>query len=198
MNLPEVPTQKSDHLGFDDTFYCNRKQEQSFNQQAPNLVWVSDITCIRVSDFRCYLCVIMDMYSHKIIAWDLATKPNADLVIKVFRKAYARRGEPQGLIFYSNRGTQYTSIAFQQLLNSFNVVHSFSKKGYPFDHAVEECFFKHLKQEEIDRHDYKTIEQFHSSLFEYIDVFYNAKRPGSSFDHLTPNQMETKYFEQFY
>ena len=194
MNLPKMSTQKPKYHGFADSPDCTNKLEQQFNQKAPNLVWVSDITYIRVAGFWCYLCVILDLYSRKVIAWDFATKQDADLVIKVFKRAYALRGEPQGLMFHSDRGTQYTSFSFRQLLDSLNVVQSFSKKGYPYDNAVMECFFKYLKKEETNRRNYHNQDELRRSLFTYIDGFYNSRRPHGSLSYLTPNQMEDKYF----
>ena len=194
LNLPKMSTRKPRHHSFFDSPDCNNKLEQEFSQKAPNLVWVSDITYIRVSGFWCYLCVILDLYSRKVIAWDFSTRQDADLVIRVFRKAYALRGKPQGLMFHSDRGTQYTSSSFRQLLDSLNVVQSFSKKGYPYDNAVMECFFKYLKYEETNRRTYHNQDELRNSLFKYIDGFYNSVRPHGSLSYLTPNQMEDKYF----
>lgn len=194
LNLPKMSTRKPRYRGFSDSPDCNNKLEQDFKQKAPNLVWVSDITYIRVSGYWCYLCVILDLYSRKVIAWDISTSATADFVIKVFRKAYALRGEPQGLMFHSDRGTQYTSFAFRQLLDSLNVVQSFSKKGYPYDNAVMECFFKFLKQEETNRRTYHNQDELRKSLFKYIDGLYNSRRPHSTLGYLTPNQMEDQYF----
>ena len=110
------------------------------------------------------------------------------------RKAYALRGEPEGLMFHSDRGTQYTSFSFRQLLDSLNVVQSFSKKGYPYDNAVMECFFKYLKKEETDRRSFRTLQELRMSLFRYIDGFYNSRRPHGSLSYLTPNQAEDRFF----
>ena len=194
LNLPKMSTQKPKYNGFSDSPDCNNKLEKNFDQKAPNLVWVSDITFIRVSGHWCYLCVILDLYSRKVIAWDISTRATADFVIKVFRKAYTLRGEPQGLMFHSDRGTQYTSFSFRQLLDSLNVVQSFSKKGHPYDNAVAECFFKYLKKEEANRRIYHNQDELHRSLFKYIDGFYNSVRPHGTLSYLTPNQMEDNYF----
>ena len=194
LNLPKMSTHKPRYHGFADSPNCCNHLEQRFDQKAPNLVWVSDITYIRVAGFWCYLCVIMDLFSRKVIAWDIATRQDSDLVIKVFRKAYALRGEPEGLMFHSDRGTQYTSFSFRQLLDSLNVVQSFSKKGYPYDNAVMECFFKYLKKEETDRRSFRTLQELRMSLFRYIDGFYNSRRPHGSLSYLTPNQAEDRFF----
>ncbi|MBO5484947.1 MAG: DDE-type integrase/transposase/recombinase [Lachnospiraceae bacterium] len=105
--------------------------QQNFSQKAPNLVWASDFTYIK------------------------AGKPDAGLVITTFQKAYQKRNAPNELLFHSDRSSQYTAFSFRQLLDSLHVVQSFSKKGYPFDNAVCECFFKYLKKEETNRRTYR-------------------------------------------
>ena len=104
--------------------------------------------------FVYYLCIIMDLFSRKIIAWNLSSKSNAELVTTTFQKAYTSRNSPQGLMFHSDRGTQYTAMSFR--LDSHGVVQSFSKIGYPFDNACCESFFKYLKKEECHRRNYHT------------------------------------------
>ena len=132
---------------------CTNHLQKDFNQKAPNLVWVSDFTYIKADGKWYYFCIVMDLFSRKIISWNISGKPDVDLVMTAFKKAYKKRNAPLGLMFHSDRGTQYTAFAFRQLLDCLNVVQSFSKKGYPFDNACCECFFKYLK-EEVNRKTY--------------------------------------------
>ena len=113
-----------------------------------------------------------------------------------FRKAYEKRNAPYGLMFHSDRGTQYTSFTFRQFLDSLNVVQSFSKKGYPFDNACCESFFKYLKKEETNRKNYHSMQELYLSVFEYIEGYYNSKRPHISLGMYMPNEMEALYWEQ--
>jgi transposase InsO family protein len=113
-----------------------------------------------------------------------------------FKKAYDKRNAPFGSMFHSDRGSQYTAFAFRQLLDSLNVVQSFSKKGYPFDNACCECFFKYLKKEEVNRRTYHSLQELHLSVFEYIEGFYNSKRPHGSLGMMTPNEKEELYWGQ--
>ena len=113
-----------------------------------------------------------------------------------FQKAYETRNAPFGLMFHSDRGSQYTAFAFRQLLDSRNVVQSFSKKGYPFDNAVCESFFRYLKKEETDRRTYATLNDLKLSVFSYIEGYYNSKRPHGSLGYLTPNEAEATYWGQ--
>jgi putative transposase len=196
INLPKMSTVKPFlHSHHDENGDCINHLRQEFSQKSPNLVWVSDITYIKAGGSWCYLCVVIDLFSRKVISWHLSKKPDADLVMVTFRKAYDHRGSPFGLMFHSDRGSQYTAFAFRQLLDSLSVVQSFSKKGYPFDNAVCESFFKYLKKEETNRRTYNTIEQLRLSLFEYIEGFYNLKRPHSSLGYLTPYEFENSYWE---
>ena len=168
--------------------------DQKFSQDAPNLVWVSDITYIRASAKWYYLCVVIDLFSRKVVGWNLSNKPDADLVIAAFMDAWHKRNINFGLMFHSDRGSQYTAFSFRKLLDSLNVVQSFSKKGYPFDNAVCESFFKYLKKERTNRNSYHSFEELRLDLFDYIESFYNNRRPHGSLGYLTPNQMEFNYW----
>lgn len=99
---------------------------------------------------------------------------------------------PMSLCSTLTGGSQYTAFSFRQLLYSFHVVQSFSQKGYPFDNSVCECFFKYLKKEETNRRNY----QLHTSVFKYIEGYYNSRRPHSSLGLLTPNDKERFFREQ--
>lgn len=187
---PSVSGKHSDSAG------CCNHLLQNFNQKAPNLVWASDITYIKAGGKWCYLCIVMDLYARKVISWHISSNADVNLVITAFRKAYEKRNAPFGLMFHSDRGTQYTAFAFRQLLDSLNVVQSFSKKGYPFDNACCECFFKYLKIEETNRKCYHSIQELQLSLFEYIEGFYNSIRPHGALHMLTPNEAEALYWEQ--
>jgi len=159
-------------------------------------VWVSDITYIKAGGIWYYLCIVMDLFSRKVISWHISSKANVELVITTFKKAYEKRKAPYGLMFHSDRGSQYTAFTFRQLLDSLNVVQSFSKKGYPFDNACCECFFKYLKKEETNRKCYHSLTELQLSVFEYIEGYYNTKRPHGTLNMLTPNEAEALYWEQ--
>ncbi len=197
LNLPRMSTDKPfRHHMHSDSGDCHNHLHQEFNQKAPNLVWVSDITYLKAGSKWFYLCIVMDLFSRKVISWQISAHPNVDLVATAFKKAYQKRNSPCGLMFHSDRGTQYTAFAFRQLLDSLNVVQSFSKKGYPFDNACCECFFKFLKKEETNRRTYHSMQELHLSVFQYIEGFYNSKRPHGSLGMLTPDEKEDLYWGQ--
>ena len=197
LQLPRMSTDKPHYRekhSYNGDFTNHLHQE--FNQKAPNLVWTSDFTYIKVNGKWYYLCIVMDLFSRKVISWHISGKPDVALIITTFRKAYGKRNMPSDLMFHSDRGTQYTAFAFRSLLNSLNIVQSFSKKGYPFDNACCECFFKYLKKEETNRRIYHSLQELQFFVFEYIEGFYNSKRPHGSLGMMTPNEKEELYWGQ--
>lgn len=197
LQLPKMSTDKpKGHTQHSDSENCPNHLQQQFRQKAPNLVWASDITYLKAGGKWHYLCIVMDLFSRKVIAWHISAKPDVNLVMTAFQAAYEKRNAPYGLMFHSDRGTQYTAFAFRQLLDSLNVVQSFSKKGYPFDNACCECFFKYLKKEEIHRRSYRSLQELQLSVFEYIEGYYNSRRPHTTLNMLTPNEKEDLYWKQ--
>lgn len=197
MQLPAMSTAKPHHHSkHKDNGECTNHLQQDFNQKAPNLVWTSDFTYIKAGGKWYYLCIVMDLFSRKVISWHISSKPDVDLVINAFKKAYSSRKSPYGLMFHSDRGSQYTAFAFRKLLDDLNVVQSFSKKGYPFDNACCESFFKYLKKEETNRRTFHTYKGLYHSVFQYIEGFYNSRRPHGSLGYLTPNEKEALYWDQ--
>ena len=148
-----------------------------------------------MNGFWFYLCIIMDLFSRKIISWNISNKADCNLIMSTFNEVYNKRNSPTSLMFHSDRGTQYTAAPFRKLLDKFNVVQSFSKKGYLFDTACCESFFKYLKKEECNRKNYNSIGELKLSLFEYIEGFYNLKRPHYSLELMTPNEKELAFYE---
>lgn len=187
------PSCASKHI--DNAEYTNLLN-RDFSPKAPNLVWVSDITYLKAAGKWYYLCIVMDLFSRKVIAWHISPKADVELVMASFNKAYDKRSAPYGLMFHSDRGTQYTAFSFRRLLNSLNVVQSFSGKGCPFDNACCECFFKYLKKEETNRRIYHSFQELRLSVFEYIEGYYNSRRPHGTLSMLTPNEAEDLYREQ--
>ena len=162
---------------------------RSFHADAPNKIWVSDVTCFKLGDHYFYICVIIDLFSRKVIAHKVSKKNSTQLLTATFKMAHEERHPPSGLIFHSDRGAQYTSHRFQQLLHKYNTKQSFSQPGKPHDNAVAESFFASLKKEELYRKDHPSDRAFQASVASYIE-FYNTKRPHRTLKNLTPCQME--------
>lgn len=165
---------------------------QQFNAARPNEIWVSDVTCFRLYDRNHYICVILDLFSRKVIAHKVSKKNSTQLVTSTFKIAWERRNPELELLFHSDRGAQYTSHRFRELLRSHDVVQSFSNSGKPHDNAVAESFFASLKKEELYRKDYASEPDFRRSISAYIE-FYNMKRPHRTLKNRTPCQMEEGY-----
>ena len=163
--------------------------QQQFKVDEPNRVWVSDITCFKVNGKYLYICVILDLFSRKVVAHRVSPKNSTYLVTSTFRQVYRNRNEPQQLIFHSDQGPQYTSNTFRKLLRINKVVQSFSKSSRPHDNAVAESFFASMKREEIYRTQYCSERQFMQSVDTYIE-FYNTKRPHSTLNYRTPDRFE--------
>ena len=166
--------------------------KQQFDVSEPNRVWVSDITCFMVKEKYYFICVIIDLFSRKVIAHSVSVKSSTYLVSSTFRKAFANRIPSEGLMFHSDQGVQYTSHAFQKLLRMNKVIQSFSKTRSPHDNAVSEAFFSSMKKEELYRTNYKSEREFRKSVDEYIE-FYNSKRPHTTLAYKTPDRFETQY-----
>ena len=163
--------------------------QQQFKVDEPNRVWVSDITCFKVNGKYLYICVILDLFSRKVVAHRVSPKNSTYLVTSTFRQVYRNRNEPQQLMFHSDQGPQYTSNTFRKLLRINKVVQSFSKSSRPHDNAVAESFFASMKREEIYRTQYCSERQFMQSVDTYIE-FYNTKRPHSTLNYRTPDRFE--------
>ena len=172
----------------------NRKKKDSlqmnFTTSALNQVWVSDTTCFKVENRVHYICAIVDLYSRKVIAHKISQKHSTQLITGTFRRAYANRNPGEGLIFHSDRGSQYTAYAFRRLLSSCNVEQSFSPTGKPCHNAVMESFFSSLKKEEIYRTNYRSVREFEKGIDRYIE-FYNTERPHATIEYKTPNAYES-------
>lgn len=144
--------------------------ERNFTAQRPNQTWVSDITYFRVGGYWLYLCIILDLYSRRIIGFKISKNASTNLATATFRAAYEERGRPKDLTFHSDRGTQYTSKAMTALLQKCGVRRSFSATAKPHDNAVAETFFATFKKEEAYRREYTSENSFRKSVQRFIQL----------------------------
>ena len=164
--------------------------EQSFIAYKPNMVWVADITYLWTGEGWLYLAIILDLYSRKVVGWHLSDRLTKELVIKAFLKAYWSRKPAKGLIHHSDRGSQYTSKDFQNLLVNVGARSSMSGKGNCYDNAVAESFFHSLKTELGSNKIFKTKQEAKNAIFGYIEGFYNTNRRHSALNYCSPNNFE--------
>ena len=141
------------------------------------------------------ICAILDLYSRKVISYKISQKHSSQLITSTFRSAYEDRRPAEGLIFHSDRGTQYTAFAFQKLLKTLHVEQSFSPSGKPCHNAAMESFFASLKREELYRRNYHSVEEFKECVRKYMD-FYNMERPHSTLGYRAPNTYDSLYYDR--
>jgi transposase InsO family protein len=160
---------------------------QDFSANALNQLWVSDITYIRTKEGWLYLTIILDVFNRQIVGWSMSNRlKTTQTTIPALIQALKRRKPAPGLIFHSDQGVQYASHEFRYYLKKYKIVQSMSGKGNCFDNAICESFFSTLKTELIYFEKYQTRKQAQSSIFEYIEIFYNCKRKHSSLGNKTP------------
>lgn len=167
---------------------------QNFSCDVPNKIWTTDITYIWTAEGWLYLAVILDLYSRKIVGWSMDSRMTKDLVINALTMAYWKRKPPIGLIHHSDRGSQYASTDYQDLLKSYGMICSMSRKGDCYDNSVTESFFHTIKTELILDANYTTREEAKPDIFSYLEIFYNIRRKHSTLDYCTPDKYEQYYW----
>lgn len=161
--------------------------QQDFSATAPNELWTSDITYVRTRQGWLYLTIVLDVYNRQIVGWSMSKSLKAnDTTIPALRDAYSRKRPGPGLIFHSDRGVQYACHDFRRLLKKYKMTQSMSDKGNCYDNAITESFFATLKTELIYSAKFKTREQAKTSIFNYIEIFYNRERKHSALGNKSP------------
>lgn len=164
--------------------------QQNFTADAPNHVWVGDITYIGTDEGWLYLAVVLDLFSRKIVGWSMSDRMTATLVCDALRMALFRRKRPRGVIMHTDRGSQYCSREHRDLLDANGLVASMSAKGNCYDNAAMESWNHSLKVEAIHGERLVTRKQAKDLVFEYIEVDYNRNRLHSTLGYLSPEQFE--------
>lgn len=157
-----------------------------------NQIWTSDITYIWTNQGWLYLAVILDVYNREIIGWSLNHRCSVELVLKALTMAINNRRAEPGIIFHSDRGSQYTSSRFRNTLAYYGFTQSMSGKGNCYDNAITESFFSTLKKELIYLTKFETKEQAAVEIFEFIEIFYNRKRLHSALGYESPLEFKLK------
>lgn len=160
--------------------------ERDFNPDAPNKLWVADITHIRTWESWLYLAAVIDCYSRRCVGWSMADHLRAELVVDALEMAVSRRRPDPGLVHHSDQGSQYVSLVFGQRLCDAGIAQSMGSKGDAYDNAVAEAFFGSLKKERINRRSWPTKQEARTAVFEWIEGWYNAERLHSTLGYVSP------------
>lgn len=184
--------QEAKKLYTDDIKRNKNYLNQEFDPDSPNQVWVSDITYFKCNGKSYYICVIIDLYARKVIAYKAGKKNSTQLIKTTFRQAYENRQPSSSLIFHTDRGANYCSKTLNDYIKSLGITHSFSRPYVPYDNSVIESFFASLKREELYRKKYRTEGELFQALNDYMD-FYNTRRPHAKIQYKTPEQKEREY-----
>ena len=186
-------TTDSNHKYFISPNYLNR----NFNPLELNQAWVSDITYIRTLQGWLYLTTVIDLYDRQVIGWALSKTLHTNVtIIPAWKMAISKRNITKPLIFHSDRGVQYASNEFREILKANSLItQSMSRKGNCWDNAVAESFFKTIKSELIYRRTYSNRENAELDVFEYIEIWYNRKRLHSALGYKTPSQIENEFYK---
>jgi putative transposase len=162
---------------------------------ATDQLWRADITYIRLRDEFVFLAVILDAYSRRVIGWALDRTMEDSLTLAALHMALSRRVVDAGLVHHSDRGSQYASTAYTDLLKANGIEISMSRKGNPWDNAACESFMKTLKYEEVLRNEYRDLAEARSSIREFLEKIYNQKRLHSALGYLPPAEFERNHKE---
>jgi putative transposase len=166
--------------------------KREFVADAPNKLWVADITYVSTWAGFVYLAVVIDVWSRRVVGWQIGEQMTADLVINALNMALTQR-KPESVIHHSDQGSQYTSLAFGKRCEQFGVRPSMGTVGDAYDNAMAESFFASLECELLNRRAFKTKSEARTALFTYIEGWYNPRRRHSGIDYLSPSDFERKH-----
>jgi transposase InsO family protein len=167
--------------------------ERDFTAKTPNEKWVTDITYIKTIEGWLYLAVILDLYARLVVGWAMSDRMTSDLTLDALKMAIWRREPEKGLLHHSDQGSQYTDQEYQALLTKYGMTPSMNSVGTWYDNAAMESFFGSLKSELVNDQNYQTRREARTSIFWYIEVFYNRSRLHSTLGYLTPTNYEAQY-----
>jgi transposase InsO family protein len=163
----------------------------------PNTAWVTDMTYIWTPQGWLYLAVIIDLFSRRVVGWSMSDRIDRQLALDALRMALAQRRPPRGLIHHSDRGSQYASADYQQVLAAYGIRASMSRRGDCWDNAVAESFFASLKLELVYQVQWPSRAAARTAIFEYLELFYNRRRRHSSLGYLSPAEFERSNHRRF-
>ena len=169
--------------------------DRDFAAEAPNRCWVADITYLRTWEGWLYLVAVQDLFSRRIVGWSMADHMRTELVSDALQMALAHRRPERGLIWHSDQGGQFVSLAFGQQARAAGIAQSMGSRGDCYDNAVAKSFFATLKKELIHRRSWPTKAELRTEVFDYIEVFYNRQRRHRTLGQISPAEFEKQHSE---
>lgn len=170
----------------------SNRLDRQFEVDAPDKVWVTDITSIKTHEDWLYLSVVIDLFSRRVVGWSAQSRMTTDLALQALPAAVWRRKPKAKVMIHSDQGSQFTSREWQLFLGQHNLEASMSRRGNCHDNAVAESFFQLPRRERIRRRTYQTREEGRQDIFEYIEMFYNPKRKHTNNAMLPPVDFEAR------
>jgi transposase InsO family protein len=180
-------------LGVDGVRVWPDLVKRDFQPDGPNQLWCSDMKQIPTGEGVLHLASVLDCFSRRIVGWAMGPVADAPLVARALQMAVDRRRPGEGIIHHSDRGVQYTAVTFGAACRKNGVTQSNSRKGTPHDNAAKESFFASLEKERLRQRNYATHEQARSSIFQYIEEFYNRRRLHSTLGYRSPEEAENDH-----
>jgi putative transposase len=180
-------------LGVDGVRIWPDLVKRDFQPDGPNQLWCSDLKQIPTGEGVLHLASVLDCFSRRIVGWAMGAVADAPLVARALQMAVARRRPGEGLIHHADRGCQFTAVTFGSACRAHGITQSNSRKGSPHDNAAKESFFASLEKERLRHRTFATHEQARSSIFQYIEEFYNRRRLHSTLGYRTPDEAEREH-----
>lgn len=168
---------------------------QNFKAEYPNQKWVTDITYIPTEEGWAFAAIVKDLFTKDIVGWATGDRITKALAIRALNNAIKSEKPKSGLIHHSDRGVQYCSKAYQEILKEHSFVVSMSRPGTPYDNACAENFFSCMKNEKLSMMHFKTRKEAYFAVFEYIEIFYRRKRRHSGIGRISPLEFKNQYLK---
>jgi putative transposase len=180
-------------LGVDGVRVWPDLVKRDFQPDGPNQLWCSDMKQIPTGEGVLHLASVLDCFSRRIVGWAMGPVADAPLVARALEMAVSQRRPGEGIIHHADRGCQYTAVTFGSACRAHRITQSNSRKGSPHDNAAKESFFASLEKERLRRRTFATHEQARSSIFQYIEEFYNRRRLHSTLGYRSPDDAEREH-----
>ena len=196
LGLQGLPVLKAKRKGPSENATATDLVMRDFSRDAPNRLWLTDITEHRTREGKLYCCVVLDAYSRRVVGWSIDNRQAASLVMSALGMAVSRRKPRSGSVIHSDHGSQFTSWAFSDRVTNAGLALSMGRIGDAFDNAMMEAFWGRMQTELLNRKRWRTRLELANAIFEYVEIFHNRRRRHSALGMLPPADYESLYHQQ--